>query len=279
MIAVLRHAVPYLQMYRDKVFVVKVGGEAFASPKGADQLLEQVAVLHSLGIKTVVVHGGGVQADELAGRLDVAFEKIGGRRVTSEAMVAVMRLALHGDVQGSLLGAARRLKVDAVGLSGMDAGMVMAKRRDSQLGEVGDIEAVRTDVLLGLLENRILPLVSPLSGDSEGNWLNINADTVTAEIAVALGAEKVIFMTGAPGILHDVNDPNSLISAITLNELSELEASGALGGGMLPKAAAIGRCLTGGVPRAHVVSFANPDSLLIEVFTNEGSGTLITVGH
>lgn len=276
----LRQAVPYLQLYRAKTFVVKVGGEAFLRHRGAEVLLEQIGVLLALGIRIVLVHGGGAQADALAEQLGVRFEKVDGRRKTSPEMVAVMQKSLHGEVQGDLLSAARKLGLTAVALSGMDAGLVDAEPRPgTALGEVGDVRGVNAEFLLGLLEDGVLPMVSPLSGDTEGRWLNINADTVAAEIAVAIQAEKVIFMTGTPGVLDDVNDPNSLISALTLDELKGLAQSGVMAGGMLPKAAAIERCLTGGVPRVHVVSFALPDALLTEVFTNEGSGTLITVSE
>lgn len=276
----LRQAVPYLQLYRAKTFVVKVGGEAFLRHRGAEVLLEQIGVLLALGIRIVLVHGGGAQADALAEQLGVRFEKVDGRRKTSPEMVSVMQKSLHGDVQGDLLSAARKLGMTAVALSGMDAGLVEAEPRPgTALGEVGDVTGVNADFLLGLLDDGVLPMVSPLSGDAEGRWLNINADTVAAEIAVAIQAEKVIFMTGTPGVLDDVNDPNSLISALTLDELKGLAQSGVMAGGMLPKAAAIERCLTGGVPRVHVVSFTLPDALLTEVFTNEGSGTLITVSE
>lgn len=280
----LRHAAPYLRLYRGKLFVIKAGGEAFSKPGGAEALLEQIGVLHSLGIQCVLVHGGGAQSDELAEKLGVTFEKVDGRRVTSPEMTNVMVHSLNGGAQGELLSAARRLGLDAVGLNGMDAGLVLAERRPPTVslsgqtvdyGQVGEIKEVRTDCVTACLERGFVPMISPLSGDAGGQWLNINADTVAAELAIALGAEKVVFMTGAPGVLRDVNDPNSLLSELSLAELRQMEESGELQGGMLPKAAAIARCLEGGVERVHVVSFAMPDALLVEVFTNEGSGTLL----
>lgn len=283
-IAALRHAVPYLHLFRHAVFVIKIGGEAFVHPTGAHAFLEQVAVLHSLGIRVVVVHGGGAQADQLAQKLGISFEKIGGRRVTSPEMLRTMQQTLNGEVQAELLSAARKLGVRAVGLSGMDAGLIYAERRSPvpqsdgstlDLGQVGDIVEVRAEILESLLQEDILPIVSPLCGDEQGQWLNVNADTVAAELAVALGADKAVFMTGPAGVLRDVEDPNSLLSEISLDELQAMETSGALQGGMLPKAAAIARCIRGGVPRVHVVSFKIADALLTEIFTNEGSGTLI----
>lgn len=283
-IAALRHAVPYLRLFRDSTFVVKVGGEALVRPGGADALLEQIGVLHSLGVRIVLVHGGGVQADALAEKLGVEFEKVEGRRKTSPEMVDAMILALNGEARAALLSAARKLGIPAVGVSGMDAGFVDAKRRGPtklssgaqvDLGEVGDIERVDSGLLYDLLEWGYLPIVSPLAGDDQGRWLNTNADTVAAEIAVSLGAAKAIFMTGAPGVLADVDDPHSLISELTLEDLDAMIADGSIQGGMLPKASAIARCLQGGVDRVHVVSHSTPDALLTEVFTNEGSGTLI----
>lgn len=283
-IAALRHAVPYLRLFRDATFVVKVGGEALARPGGADALLEQIGVLHSLGVRIVLVHGGGVQADALAEKLGVEFEKIEGRRRTSPEMVDAMILALNGEARAALLSAARKVGIPAIGISGMDAGFIGAQRRGPtplssggsvDLGEVGDIESVDPSLLGDLLDWGYLPIVSPLAGDDQGRWLNTNADIVAAEIAVSLGAAKTIFMTGAPGVLADVNDPHSLISELTLDEMDEMISDGSIQGGMLPKASAIARCLRGGVDRVHVVSHTLPDALLTEVFTNEGSGTLI----
>lgn len=283
-IAALRHAVPYLRLFRDATFVVKVGGEALVRPGGADALMEQIGVLHSLGVRIVLVHGGGVQADALAERLGVEFEKIEGRRRTNPEMIEAMILALNGEARAALLSAARKLGIPAVGVSGMDAGFISAKRRGPttlasgeavDLGEVGEIEEVTPELLDDLLGCGYLPIVSPLAGDDEGKWLNTNADTVAAEIAVALMAEKAIFMTGAAGVLADVEDPHSLISELSLSDMDSMIADGSIQGGMLPKASAIARCLRGGVPRVHVVSHTLPDALLTEVFTNEGSGTLI----
>ncbi|MCC7435517.1 MAG: acetylglutamate kinase [Methanoregulaceae archaeon] len=283
-ISALRHAVPYLRLFRDSTFVVKVGGEALVRPGGADALLEQIGVLHSLGVRIVLVHGGGVQADVLAEKLGVEFEKIEGRRRTSPEMVDAMVLALNGEARAALLSAARKLGIPAVGISGMDAGFIDAHRRGPtplasggsvDLGEVGDIDDVDPALLGDLLDWGYLPIVSPLAGDAEGKWLNTNADTVAAEIAVSLGAAKAIFMTGAPGVLADVEDHHSLISELTLDEMDAMITDGAIQGGMLPKASAIARCLRGGVSRVHVVSHSLPDALLTEVFTNEGSGTLI----
>jgi acetylglutamate kinase len=283
-IAALRHAVPYLRLFRDATFVVKVGGEALVRPGGADALMEQIGVLHSLGVRIVLVHGGGVQADALAERLGVEFEKIEGRRRTSPEMIEAMILALNGEARAALLSAARKLSIPAVGVSGMDAGFIDVRRRGPtplasggsvDLGEVGDIENVDVGLVFDLLEWGYLPIVSPLAGDDQGRWLNTNADTVAAEIAVALGAAKAIFMTGAPGVLADVDDPHSLISELTLDDMDAMIADGSIQGGMLPKASAIARCLREGVARVHVVSHTLPDALLTEVFTNEGSGTLI----
>lgn len=283
-VAALRHAVPYLRLYRDATFVVKVGGEALVRNGGAESLMEQIGILHSLGVRIVLVHGGGPQADALADRLGIEFEKVEGRRRTSPEMLEAMILALNGETRASLLSAARKLSVPAVGVSGMDAGFIDVERRGPtqlasgnsiDLGEVGDVKLVEIGLIADLLEWGYLPIVSPLSGDSQGLWLNTNADTIAAEIAVALGAAKAVFMTGAHGILSDASDPHSLISELTQSELDALVKDGTIQTGMIPKASAISRCLQGGVPKVHVVSHTMPDALLTEIFTNEGSGTLI----
>lgn len=274
----LRKAVPYLRLFQGQTFVIKLGGEALLNREDATRILEQVGVLHQLGIRSVLVHGGGPQATSLAERLGVESEFVGGRRVTNPEMLEAMVLALNGQAQATMLAACRELGFDAVGLSGIDAGLVVAERRkagDVNFGEVGDITSVNPEVLEHLLDGGYLPIVSPLSADAGGNILNINADTVAASLAASLEAAKLILVTGAPGVLRDKDDPLSVISHLDIQALQKLEKSGAIAGGMLPKAASIASALEGGVGRVHVISYQTPDSLLMEVFTNEGCGTLI----
>ena len=285
-VSALKHATPYMRMYKRKVFVLKAGGEAFVSTESTRALMEQVGLLHQVGIRVVLVHGGGPQSTRLAEALGVASEFVDGRRVTDEHSLEVATMVLNGQINTRVLAACRDLGVPAVGISGVDAGLIKAHKRPPvareghhgetvDYGYVGDIESVDASVLLKQLDNDLVPVISPLSADESGTLLNINADTVAAALAVALGAEKLILATGAPGILESAEDTGSLISYVDLSGLSKLRADGRLSAGMLPKATAIELALTGGVPRVHVISYALPDSVLLEVFTNEGTGTLV----
>lgn len=282
-IAGLRHAVPYLRMFQGKTFVLKAGGEAFAEDGQARRLLEQVEVLFRLGIRVVLVHGGGAQSTELARALGAEPRIVAGRRVTDERALSVAAMVLNGSVNTRLLALCRALDLPAVGLSGVDAGLVRARRRPPvavgseivDFGLVGDVAGVEPRVLTTLLAAGLLPVVSPLSAADDGTLLNVNADTVAAALAVALEAEKLILLTGAPGILERLDDASSLVSYTDLAGLADLRRRGALSGGMLPKAAALEAAISGGVKRAHVVSCSSPDSLLVEVFTNEGCGTMV----
>jgi len=283
-VTALRHAAPYIRMYKRKVFVLKAGGEAFTSPRATRALIEQVGILHQVGIRLVVVHGGGPQSTELASRLGLETRFVDGRRVTDEQALQVATMVLNGDINTRILAACREVGVPAVGLSGVDGGLIRARKRPPvqrddgdpvDYGFVGDIDDVDTAVVLKQLDSGFVPVVSPLSADDSGTLLNINADTVAAAIARALHAEKLIIATGAPGILEKLEDPRSLISYIDRAGLKKLRDDGSLTAGMLPKAAAIEQALAGGVPRVHVISYTVPDSLLLEVFTNEGTGTLV----
>ena len=282
----LRHAIPYLRMFKDKVFVVKAGGNAFASPDSTRSLVEQLGVLHQLGIRVVLVHGGGPQQSELSQQLGLEPHFVDGRRVTDGDALRVASMVLSGEINSRILAACRDLEVPAVGISGIDAGLVRASRRPPveraggnpatvDYGFVGDIRRIDPMVIVRQLASGFVPVVSPLSADDEGVLLNINADTVAAEIACALGAEKLILVTGAPGILENVADPRSLISYIDREGLERMRDAGQLSDGMLPKVASMELALAGGVPRVHVISYASPDSLLLEIFTNEGTGTLV----
>jgi acetylglutamate kinase len=282
-VAALRHAAPYVRLYRRKIFVIKAGGEVFADPAGTRALIEQVSILHQVGIRMVLVHGGGPQNTRLAEALGVETRMVEGRRVTDERTLDVATMVLNGQINTQIVAACRKLDLPAIGVSGVDAGLIRARKRAPvsvagqtvDYGYVGDIEQIDPAVLRTQVENGLLPVVSPLSADDSGTLLNINADTVAAALAAALGAEKLILATGAPGILEDRSDPASLISYVDLAGLKKLRDNGSLAEGMLPKAAAIEAAVRGGVPRVHVISYKVPDSLLLEIFTNEGTGTLV----
>jgi acetylglutamate kinase len=283
-IRALRSAAPYIRMYKGKTFVVKAGGGVFADTESTRVLLEQVAILHYFGVRVVMVHGGGPQTTEISEALGVSARMVEGRRVTDEKAIDVASMVLNGLINTRILGICRDLNIDAVGISGVDAGLVRAHRRAPvkvgsgetvDYGFVGDIDGIDTTVIRKLLDNGLMPVVSPLSADERGVLLNINADTVAAAIGAALGAEKLVLCTGAPGILERVEDPTSLISYTDLRGLKRLREEGRIVEGMLPKAKAIENAIHGGVRRVHVVSYKSPEGILGEVFTNEGTGTLI----
>jgi acetylglutamate kinase len=251
-VAALKHAAPYVRMYKKKVFVLKAGGEIFATKAATRAFVEFVQ----------------------------------GRRVTDEHALEVAAMVLNGEINTRILAACRDLELPAVGISGVDAGLIRAHKRPPvkveghgnapvDYGFVGDIESVDAEVLRMQLDSGLMPVISPLSADHAGTLLNINADTVAAALAAALGAEKLILVTSAPGILQDRNDASSVLSYIDLAGLRQLREDGALADGMLPKAAAIETAIRGGVARVHIISYKLPESLLLEVFTNEGTGTLV----
>jgi len=280
----LRGAAPYIHMYKGKVFVIKTGGGAFRDGAAMRGFMEQVAILHHLGIRVVLVHGGGPQLDAVAQKLGVETRMVQGRRVTDGGAIDVACMVLNGLINTRLLGLCREFGIDAIGLSGVDAGLVKAHKRAPvtlasgevvDYGMVGDIDAVDGSVITRLLDAGFLPVVSPLSCDAGGHLLNINADTVAAAIGGAMDAEKLILCTGAPGILERLDDPHSLISYTDVAGLRRLREEGAISDGMLPKSSAIEYAIRGGVRRVHVISYAAQDALLAEIFTNEGTGTLV----
>jgi len=285
-VAALKHAAPYIRMFKHKTFVLKAGGEIFASPESTRELLAQIAILYQVGMRIVLVHGGGPQSTELATNLGVETQFIEGRRVTDAQSLEIATMVLNGQINTRILAACRDIDLPAIGISGVDAGLIQATRRPPvtlsdvdagpvDYGFVGDIESVDVEVLRTQLASGLVPVVSPLSADASGTLLNINADTVAAALAASLAAEKLILVTGAPGILEDRQDPGSLISYVDLAGLQRLRENRSLAEGMLPKVAAIEAAIRGGVQRVHVISYKLPDSLLLEVFTNAGTGTLV----
>ena len=280
----LRGAAPYIHMYKGKVFIIKTGGGAFRDAATMRGFMEQVAILHHLGIRVVLVHGGGPQLDQVTTKLGVQTRMVQGRRVTDAGAIDAACMVLNGLINTRLLGLCREFGIAAIGVSGVDAGLVRAHKRAPvtlasgevvDYGLVGDIDDVDASVVTRLLDSGFLPVVSPLSSDASGHLLNINADTVAAAIGGAMDAEKLILCTGAQGILERLDDPHSLISYTDVAGLRRLREEGALSDGMLPKASAIESAIRGGVRRVHVISYAAPDALLAEVFTNEGTGTLV----
>ena len=287
--AALKEASQYVRLFRGKTFVVKVGGELLTEPKIRKALCEQLALLWSFSIRVVVVQGGGSKLDAVCEAMHIPIQKVAGRRVTSPEVLDAAKMVFAGQVHMDLLSELQAAGVPAVGLTGLDAGLVKAHRRppvavvpdgatEPQLvdfGLVGDIDTVDPHVLSHLLEGGFVPVVAPLSGGEDGTIYNTNADTIAASLASAIGAEKLFFLLSVPGLLKDVTKTSSLIPHATLEELAGFETQGVISGGMRPKVAAVKAAIDGGVPSVHLVSGLAPDALLAEVFTNEGSGTMI----
>lgn len=283
----LQRALPYIRLYRNRVFVIKAGGALCQEPNAMKTLAEQLCVLRELGIRLVVVHGGGPQTTALATRLGIETTMVNGRRITNEQTLETVIMTINGTINTAFLAACRAVALPAVGLSGVDAALIRAVKRPPQVvdvngvsttidyGLVGDIVGLDDKVLRRLLESGLVPVISPICADDAGQLLNINADTVAQAIACALEAEKLIFLTDTPGLLADPKKPTSLISYTDIRGLVTLQDQGAIGTGMLPKTRAAVEALQKGVRRVHMVGFRAPSSLLIEVFTNEGAGTLI----
>jgi acetylglutamate kinase len=287
-IAGLKGALRYVRAYRDQVFVVKLGGDVLGDPAILAAVAGQLALLSSLSIKLVVVHGGGPQASALSRRLGLEPRLVSGRRVTDDVTLEIAKMVYAGQINVNLLAALRDHRVQAVGLSGVDAELITAHRRPPvsvvddggatvlvDYGHVGDIDRVDVRVLVTLLDARMVPVVASLAGGDGGEVFNVNADTVAESVAVALGAQKLIFLTSAPGVLRDRNDPSTLVAFADPDDLTGLMADGALSGGMRPKVEACIRAATGGVERTHIIDGRAPDALLLEVFTGSGCGTMI----
>ena len=287
-IAALKGTLRYVRAYRGEVFVVKLGGEVLADASALDGAAAQVALLTSLGIRLVVVHGGGPQASALSRRLGHEPRIVAGRRVTEDLDLEIATYVYAGRLNVDALSALRRHGVRAVGLSGVDAELLAAHRRAPRrvrlddgseelvdFGHVGEIDDVDPGVVRHLLDGGFVPVVASLAGDTEGRVYNVNADTVAEALAVALRARKLVFLTGARGLLRDARDPASLVTFADAGDLAPLLVSGAVTSGMRPKVEACLRAAAHGVERTHIVDGRAPDALLVEVFTGEGSGTMI----
>ena len=283
-ISALNNAAPYIKLYKDKIFIIKIGGELLRDISSARKLLKQIATIHQFGIKVILVHGGGPQLTEMIEKSGQVSEFNNGRRVTDQSTISLAVMVLNGEVNTKLLAISVELGIPAIGISGIDGGMILTKKREKikdktgaliDYGYVGDISSVNMDILNTQLDAGYIPIISSLTADADGVILNVNADTIAATIAYELSAEKLILMTSVPGILMDKNDKTSLISYINHDSLKKMKSNGKLTDGMLPKVDAIGLALDNGVSRVHIISSNSEDSLLTEIFTNHGTGTLI----
>jgi acetylglutamate kinase len=285
----LLQALPYLRRYREKVFVVKVGGEIAKTPDALDIFAQDVAMLSQLGIRVVVVHGGGPQLDEVSDKMGVKPEKVAGRRITDDATLEMAKMVFAGSINTDILAAIRRHGVLPVGLSGLDGEVLTAGRRppkemlDPETGQttlvdfknVGDIRDCNPALIRTLVEHRYVPVLSPLACDDEGRILNINADTVACTLAAEMQAEKLIMLSNTNGVLRDVADPASNYVYLTVPQAESLMATSAIKGGMAPKLEGAINAVRGGVKRAHLINGLTPHSLLQEVFTRKGKGTMV----
>ena len=273
--AVLVETLPYIQQFAGSVIVVKFGGNAMVDDQLAAQFAEDVVLMHSVGIRPVVVHGGGPQIGALMDRLGIQSEFRDGLRVTDAETLAGARRVLVGKVNRDIVSSINRHGSLAVGLSGEDAGLIRAAARNPELGFVGDVESVNPAIIERLLAEDLIPVVSTIGADLSGQAYNINADTVAAALAGTLGADRILYLTDVEGLLADVDDPSARISRIDLSGLAALIDNGAISGGMIPKVQACVDAVEAGVGSAHMVDGRIPHVLLLELFTDVGIGTMV----
>jgi len=285
----LREALPYIQKFQGKTFIVKFSVKVTEDKDNLMSLAEELALLHQVGIRVCVIHGGGKQLNELAEKLGVAQTVISGRRVTDDDTLDLAKMIFRGKINTEILASLRHRGIEAVGLSGIDGGVVKAVKRPPKdvlnkvtgetetvdFGHVGDIVDVDTRLITLLLENRYLPIISSLGADDEGKVYNINADTIAAEIAASLQAEKLILLSDVNGIYLDEKDKETKISRLTIADARNLIDTGRATGGMIPKLENLISLLRRGVGSAHVISGTKRNALLSEVFTDEGTGTMV----
>ena len=285
----LREALPYIQKFKGKTFVVKFSGKVTEDKENLASLVEELALLYQVGIRICVVHGGGKQLSELAERLGVAQTVVNGRRVTSDETLELAKMIFAGKINTEILAALRRRGVAAVGLSGIDGNIVHAVRRPPKevlnrqtgereavdFGHVGDVLEINARLLDVLLGQDYLPVISSLGADDDGQIYNINADTIAAEIAVSLQAEKLVLLSDVAGLYLDPKNADTKISRLSIAEAEELINSGAVSGGMIPKLQSLTDLLKRGVKSAHIINGNTRNALLSEVFTDSGTGTMI----
>ena len=274
---VLVEALPYIQKYNRKIIVVKYGGSAMTNVELQKKVIEDVVLLKLVGFKPIIVHGGGKEISRWVDKVGKTPEFVNGLRVTDAETMEIAEMVLN-KVNKSLVAMVQELGVKAVGISGKDGGLLKVNKKfadGKDIGFVGDIKEVNAKVIYDLLSNDFLPIVAPIGLDDEFNTYNINADDAACEIAKAVGAEKLAFLTDIEGLYRDINDKSSFISKITVSDAKKLIESGTLGGGMLPKLTNCTNAMEAGVNRVHILDGRIPHCLLLEIFTREGIGTMI----
>lgn len=275
---VLTQALPYIKRYTGKIVVVKYGGNAMRDSKLKKQVMSDIVLLWLIGVKVVLVHGGGPEINNLMDKFGKAARFVDGLRVTDKETVDIVQMALSGKVNKSLVNLINVAGGKGVGISGVDSRLIEAEEKDAKLGLVGEITKVNTKIINDLLDNNYIPVISTIGCDKDGNVYNINGDTAAAYIAGALGAQRLIMMTDIAGILEDKNNPSSLIPEITATQARELFKSGIIDGGMIPKAECAVKAIEKGVENVVIMDGRVSHSILMELLTDEGAGTMITGG-
>ncbi|MBQ2318813.1 MAG: acetylglutamate kinase [Acutalibacteraceae bacterium] len=271
---ILVHALPYIQEYNGKIVVIKYGGNAMINEKLKDSVMRDIVLLSLIGVKVVLVHGGGPEITEMLGKIGKESQFVDGLRVTDKETAEVVQMVLAGKINKSLVNLIQLKGGKSIGLSGLDGHMIEAAKKDERLGFVGDITNVNVEPILDVLEKGYIPVVSTVGCDSEGNVYNINADTAAAKIAGELKAESLISLTDISGILYDKDDPSTLIPVITLSDAERLVEEGVINGGMIPKVECCTNAIKWGVTKVFIIDGRVPHSILIETLTDEGIGTM-----
>ena len=272
---VLTQALPYIKKYSGKIVVIKYGGNAMVNEQLKQQVMEDIALLWLIGVKVVLVHGGGPEISETMKRLGKQAQFVNGLRVTDKETVDIVQMVLAGKVNKTLVNLLQMKGGHAVGLSGIDGGIIEAVMKDEALGYVGKITRIRTQPITDLLEKNYIPVISTVASDRQGNTYNINGDTAAAYIAGALNAERLIMMTDIAGILRDKDDPSTLIPALTVTEAKQLFDEGVISGGMIPKVDCCIEAIGKGVKHVVIMDGRVPYSILMELLTDEGAGTMV----
>ena len=275
---VLTAALPYIKKYSGKIVVIKYGGNAMINEQLKQQVMEDIALLWLIGVKVVLVHGGGPEISQTMKRLGKEAVFVDGLRVTDKETVDIVQMVLAGKINKTLVNLIQMKGGHAVGLSGIDGGIIEAKMKNEALGYVGEITKIRTQPITDLLEKNYIPVISTVASDRQGNTYNINGDTAAAYIAGALGAERLIMMTDIAGILKDKDDPSTLIPVVTVTEAKQLQEDGIVSGGMIPKVECCIEALEHGVKHVVIMDGRIPHSILMELLTDEGAGTMVMKG-
>lgn len=275
--AIFSEALPFIRRFRGTTVVVKYGGSAMVDDALRESFADDIAMLHYVGIRIVIVHGGGPQISRAMGQRGIEPQWVEGLRITDEETIRVVQSTLVGEINPDIVRLVNNHGAVATGVSGLDANLFLAEPLDERLGFVGRVTAVNPDLIFGLQERGYVPVVAPIARGQDGRTYNLNADTASAALAIALGASKLVYLTDVEGLYRDLGDENSLVSTITTRDLQELLDSGSVSAGMLPKLRSCVEAVEAGVERAHILDGRVQHAVLLEVFTKEGVGTMITM--